>query len=84
MARHTARGKLAPRDRVSTLLDPGAPFLELAPLAGWRPLAGAAAALHASDRVFFYRRLVLAEATGVPAAAAGVACLAGGSPSPHG
>jgi len=54
------------------------------PLAGWRPLAGAAAALHASDRVFFYRRLVLAEATGAPAAAAGVASLASGSPSPHG
>lgn len=35
MARHTARGKLAPRERVATLLDPGTPFLELAPLAGW-------------------------------------------------
>ena len=32
-ARHTARGKLMPRDRVRTLLDPGAPFLELSPLA---------------------------------------------------
>ncbi|MEU6059671.1 carboxyl transferase domain-containing protein [Streptomyces sp. NPDC047097] len=32
-ARHTARGKLLPRDRVDTLLDPGSPFLELAPLA---------------------------------------------------
>lgn len=30
-ARHTARGKLLPRDRVDTLLDPGSPFLELAP-----------------------------------------------------
>ena len=27
--RHVARGKLLPRDRVMTLLDPGAPFLEL-------------------------------------------------------
>lgn len=25
-ARHTARGKLLPRDRVDTLLDPGSPF----------------------------------------------------------
>jgi 3-methylcrotonyl-CoA carboxylase beta subunit len=25
--RHLARGKLLPRDRVRTLLDPGAPFL---------------------------------------------------------
>jgi 3-methylcrotonyl-CoA carboxylase beta subunit len=31
--RHTARGKLLPRDRVTGLLDPGSPFLELAPLA---------------------------------------------------
>jgi 3-methylcrotonyl-CoA carboxylase beta subunit len=31
--RHLARGKLLPRDRVTTLLDPGAPFLELSPLA---------------------------------------------------
>ncbi|MGH8519344.1 MAG: carboxyl transferase domain-containing protein, partial [Panacagrimonas sp.] len=31
--RHVARGKLLPRDRVNTLLDPGAPFLELSPLA---------------------------------------------------
>ena len=29
--RHTARGKLLPRDRVDTLLDPGSPFLELSP-----------------------------------------------------
>ena len=32
-AKHTARGKLLPRDRVNMLLDPGTPFLELAPLA---------------------------------------------------
>jgi 3-methylcrotonyl-CoA carboxylase beta subunit len=31
--RHTARGKLLPRARVTALLDPGAPFLELSPLA---------------------------------------------------
>ncbi|MGH3253511.1 MAG: carboxyl transferase domain-containing protein [Trebonia sp.] len=31
--RHTERGKLLPRDRVDTLLDPGSPFLELSPLA---------------------------------------------------
>src|SRR5262245_28237225 len=31
--RHVARGKLLPRDRVMTLIDPGAPFLELSPLA---------------------------------------------------
>ncbi len=32
-AKHTARGKLLPRQRVERLLDPGAPFLELSPLA---------------------------------------------------
>ena len=31
--RHTGRGKLLPRDRIRTLLDPGAPFLELSQLA---------------------------------------------------
>jgi 3-methylcrotonyl-CoA carboxylase beta subunit len=31
--RHVERGKLLPRDRVETLLDPGTPFLELSPLA---------------------------------------------------
>jgi 3-methylcrotonyl-CoA carboxylase beta subunit len=31
--RHVGRGKLLPRDRVMTLIDPGAPFLELSPLA---------------------------------------------------
>ena len=31
--RHTARGKLLPRDRVNALLDPGTPFLELSQLA---------------------------------------------------
>ncbi len=32
-AKHTARGKLLPRERVQRLLDPGTPFLELSPLA---------------------------------------------------
>src|SRR5687767_8337756 len=32
-ARHTSRGKLLPRERVDRLLDKGAPFLELSPLA---------------------------------------------------
>ncbi len=32
-AKHVARGKLLPRDRVEMLLDPGRPFLEIAPLA---------------------------------------------------
>lgn len=32
-AKHTARGKLLPRERVEMLLDPDTPFLEVAPLA---------------------------------------------------
>jgi len=32
-ARHLARGKLLPRDRIQALLDPGSPFLELSQLA---------------------------------------------------
>ncbi len=32
-AKHLARNKLLPRDRVNMLLDPGTPFLEIAPLA---------------------------------------------------
>jgi 3-methylcrotonyl-CoA carboxylase beta subunit len=32
-AKHTARGKLLPRERVDLLLDPGSPFLELSPMA---------------------------------------------------
>jgi 3-methylcrotonyl-CoA carboxylase beta subunit len=33
--RHVERGKLLPRERVDRLVDPGSPFLELSPLAGW-------------------------------------------------
>jgi 3-methylcrotonyl-CoA carboxylase beta subunit len=33
--RHTARGKLLPRERVMNLIDPGSPFLELSPLAAF-------------------------------------------------
>ena len=32
-AKHVARGKLLPRERIEALLDPGSPFLEIAPLA---------------------------------------------------
>jgi 3-methylcrotonyl-CoA carboxylase beta subunit len=32
--KHIARGKMLPRDRVTSLIDPGTSFLELSPLAG--------------------------------------------------
>jgi 3-methylcrotonyl-CoA carboxylase beta subunit len=35
-ARHVARGKLLPRERVRMLLDPGGPFLELSQFAAYR------------------------------------------------
>ena len=35
-ARHVGRGKLLPRDRVMTLIDPGSPFLELSQMAAWQ------------------------------------------------
>ncbi len=40
--RHTARGKMAPRDRVAGLLDPGAPFLEIGATAAHGMYEGAA------------------------------------------
>jgi acetyl-CoA carboxylase carboxyltransferase component len=41
--RHEARGKLYVRERIEKLLDPGAPFLELSPLAAHDLYDGAAA-----------------------------------------
>src|SRR5512145_3217073 len=38
--RHTARGKLLPRDRVMRLIDPGSPFLELSQLAAYGLYSG--------------------------------------------
>jgi acetyl-CoA carboxylase carboxyltransferase component len=35
VARHRARGKLLPRERIALILDTDGPFLELSPLAGW-------------------------------------------------
>ena len=38
--RHLERGKLLPRDRIRTLLDPGSPFLELSQLAAFDMYGG--------------------------------------------
>ncbi|WP_432989991.1 carboxyl transferase domain-containing protein [Dactylosporangium sp. CA-233914] len=40
-ARHVARGKLLPRERIDRLLDIGSPFLEIAPLAAYGMYDGA-------------------------------------------
>jgi len=42
--KHTARGKLLPRDRVQMLLDPGTPFLEFSQLAAYEMYDNAAPA----------------------------------------
>jgi 3-methylcrotonyl-CoA carboxylase beta subunit len=42
--RHVSRGKLLARDRVTRLLDPGAPFLEIGQLAAWDMYDGEAPA----------------------------------------
>jgi 3-methylcrotonyl-CoA carboxylase beta subunit len=38
--KHTARGKMLPRERVARLLDPGSPFLEVGQLAAWDMYGG--------------------------------------------
>ena len=39
-ARHRARGKLLARERIDLILDPGTPFLEIAPLAAYELYGG--------------------------------------------
>jgi len=39
-SKHTARGKMLPRERVARLLDPGSPFLEVGQLAAWDMYGG--------------------------------------------
>jgi len=43
-AKHVARGKLLPRERVNQLLDPGTPFLEFSQLAAFEMYDNAAPA----------------------------------------
>ncbi|MEM6477592.1 MAG: carboxyl transferase domain-containing protein [Pseudomonadota bacterium] len=43
-ARHLARGKMLPRDRIAAVLDPGTPFLEIGALAAHGMYGGAAPA----------------------------------------
>ncbi len=42
--RHREQGKLFVRDRIDRLIDPGSPFLEIAPLAAWELYGGDAPA----------------------------------------
>ena len=54
-AKHVARGKLLPRERVEGLLDPDTPFLELAPLAAHGLYDGAAPGAGGSFRRGYWR-----------------------------
>src|SRR5262245_36906019 len=62
--RHREQGKLFVRDRIDKLLDPGSPFLEVAPLAAWElyddptPAAGIVAGI---GRVSGVECLILAN-----------------------
>src|SRR6266540_4888201 len=47
--RHEEQGKLFVRERIERLLDPGAPFLEISPLAAWDMYKGDKASASASD-----------------------------------
>ena len=47
LARHTSRGKMAPRERVANLLDPGSPFLEVGATAAHGLYGGDAPGAHA-------------------------------------
>ena len=58
--KHLARGKLLPRERVRTLLDPGSPFLEIAPMAAhglYDDQAPAAGVIAGIGRIQCFRRL---------------------------
>ena len=63
-AKHTARGKLLPRERIGQLLDPGSPFLELSQLAAYNvyedkvPAAGLITGI---GRVSGYECLIIAN-----------------------
>ncbi|KAB7633911.1 phosphonate metabolism protein/1,5-bisphosphokinase (PRPP-forming) PhnN [Verminephrobacter sp. Larva24] len=66
-AKHVARGKLLPRERVQMLLDPGTPFLELAPLAAgqWVLVNGSRAYL--ADALARWPDLLAVHITASPA-----------------
>ncbi|MET0616537.1 MAG: carboxyl transferase domain-containing protein [Luteibacter sp.] len=62
--RHVARGKLLPRERIRALLDPGSPFLEIAPLAAhgmYEDAAPAAGVIAGIGRVMGQEVVVLAN-----------------------
>ena len=81
-ARHISRGKLLPRQRINQLLDPGSPFLEVAPLAAHEMYGGKvpAAGVIAGIGIIEGRRcLVVAN----DATVSGGTCLLYTSPSPR-
>src|SRR5207302_1629999 len=72
--KHSARGKLLPRERVRTLLDPGSPFLEVGQLAAWGMYSGA---VHSAAIICNIANL---SAAGIPQIACVMgSCTAGGA-----
>ena len=62
--KHVARGKLLPRERIRALLDPGSPFLEIAPLAAhgmYEDAAPSAGVIAGIGRVMGQEVVVLAN-----------------------
>ena len=59
-ATHESRGKLFVRDRIDRLLDPGSPFLELAPLTAWEMYDGRAHSAGIVTGIAMYTYLLLA------------------------
>jgi 3-methylcrotonyl-CoA carboxylase beta subunit len=63
-ARHVARGKLLPRDRIDRLIDPGSPFLEIGQLAAnglYDDAAPGAGAIGGVGRVCGRQAMILAN-----------------------
>lgn len=63
-AKHEARGKLLPRERIRTLLDDGSPFLELAPIAAhgmYKDQAPAAGVIAGIGRVHGQEVMIVAN-----------------------
>lgn len=63
-AKHTARGKLLPRERIRVLLDDGSPFLELSPIAAhgmYQDQAPAAGVIAGIGRVHGQEVMVVAN-----------------------
>ncbi len=63
--RHEEQGKLFVRERIERLLDPGAPFLELSPLAAWNMYSDKASAPSGRASASERRRVARSASAGI-------------------